>query len=152
MAFDNIVVTSPTTDQKLGSTVDVKWDTTQISTGLQITDTSVPPKAVPHPFTDGHKQITLFDDPDLVGASCLAPIFDEDHDVTGSLIENCTEYQNTKQISETESVQQRVSQTTLDKYNNLFRFRSIQMEGLLGRAFFSAGLSMNYIDMQALAF
>ncbi|RIA86156.1 hypothetical protein C1645_780275 [Glomus cerebriforme] len=58
VALDHIVVTDPVTDQKLGSIVDVKWDTTQIPKGLKPTDKvsvrikcgrrSVPPKAVPH--------------------------------------------------------------------------------------------------------
>ena len=39
LALDNIVVTAPTSDQKVGSTVDVKWDTTQIPKGLKTTGT-----------------------------------------------------------------------------------------------------------------
>jgi hypothetical protein len=39
VALDNIVVTEPTTDQKLGSTITVKWDTSQIPEGLKTTGT-----------------------------------------------------------------------------------------------------------------
>lgn len=39
VALDHIVVTEPNTDQKLGSTVSVKWDTTQIPDGLKTTGT-----------------------------------------------------------------------------------------------------------------
>ncbi|GET03228.1 hypothetical protein RCL_jg8413.t1 [Rhizophagus clarus] len=96
VALDHIVVTEPTSDQKLGSTVTVKWDTSQIPTGLKTTDNvsvrihcgkqSVPPKAVPHePFTDGKKDIFVPDNSDLDGATCQALIFDEDSsaDISG---------------------------------------------------------------------
>jgi hypothetical protein len=39
VALDNIVVTEPNTDQKLGSTISVKWDTSQIPDGLKTTGT-----------------------------------------------------------------------------------------------------------------
>lgn len=37
------------------------------------------------PFSVGQKDITISDDPDLVGATCQANIFDEDNvDISGS--------------------------------------------------------------------
>ena len=39
VAVDQIVVTEPNSDVKLGSTVSVKWDTTQIPKGLKTTGT-----------------------------------------------------------------------------------------------------------------
>ncbi|CAI2166990.1 16606_t:CDS:2 [Funneliformis geosporum] len=93
--LDDIVVTSPTTDQKIGSTVDVKWDTSQIPKGLKTTDNvsvrircgkrQFPPKAVRRePFTVGIKAVDLSDDPDLIGVTCKASVWDEDNDnITG---------------------------------------------------------------------
>lgn len=74
-------------------------------------------------------------------------------------IETCVIYQNTlelERIPETETDQipkKRTHQHTLDRFLHSFsESDQLQMEGLLGRAFFSAGLSMNCIenpDMQA---
>ncbi|CAG8445120.1 6238_t:CDS:2 [Ambispora gerdemannii] len=92
---DRIEVTDPTTDQIVGSTVDVKWNTEKIPKGLKTSDRvsvrircgkrQFPAKAVrTEPFTDGHKEVSLSDDPALVGVSCQASVFDENNaDVEG---------------------------------------------------------------------
>lgn len=71
-------------------------------------------------------------------------------------IENCTNYQST--LEQTPGIESNLQipkkyQRTLDGFVQSFsESDQLQMEGLLGRAFFSAGLSMNCIenpDMQA---
>ncbi|CAG8771206.1 13576_t:CDS:2, partial [Acaulospora colombiana] len=96
-----IKVTAPTGNQEIGSTVDVKWDTTVLPCGLKRSDrVSVrircvvesqcgreqfpPASAVPSvPFTDGHKEINIPNDPTLVNTTFQAIIFDENSDVSG---------------------------------------------------------------------
>ncbi|CAG8841894.1 29957_t:CDS:2, partial [Racocetra persica] len=89
---DSIEVTKPTTDQKIGGTVKVKWSTTNIPKGLKPTDQistrircqvggrsrQFPPKAIiPVNFTVGQREVGLPDDTDLVGVSCKAFVTDD---------------------------------------------------------------------------
>ncbi|CAG8474309.1 15060_t:CDS:2, partial [Cetraspora pellucida] len=98
--FSNrIKVTEPTKNQKIGGTVNVKWDTTVIPKGLNTTDKistrircnvnsrtrQFPAKAIiPVQFTVGKREVGISDDPDLVGVSCQAFVTDNDNlDIQG---------------------------------------------------------------------
>ncbi|CAG8698269.1 570_t:CDS:2 [Cetraspora pellucida] len=96
---NSIKVTEPTTNQKVGGTVDVKWDTTVIPKGLKTTDNistrircnvnnrtrQFPAKAIiPVPFTVGKREVGISDDSDLIGVSCQAFVTDDDNlDIQG---------------------------------------------------------------------
>ncbi|CAG8438850.1 5145_t:CDS:2 [Acaulospora morrowiae] len=93
---DSIKFIAPTTDQKVGSSVEVKWDTTFIPKGLNTSDnissrircgprTQFPGTAVPSvPFSLGKKTIDLPNDSDLIGLTCHVASLDEDNpDIEG---------------------------------------------------------------------
>uniref|UniRef100_A0A1D1Y128 Uncharacterized protein n=1 Tax=Anthurium amnicola TaxID=1678845 RepID=A0A1D1Y128_9ARAE len=94
VALEHVIVTDPTTDQKIGTTVSVKWDTTQIPKGVKSSDEvsvrlrcgkrGIPPKAVPRePFSTGKKDIFIPNDYTLVGVSCKADLNVERSGITG---------------------------------------------------------------------